>query len=237
MIGSPGVASQRPWLLSCTAARRLLWRVRGRGLCLNELTNCTVSGFLDRVAERGPSPGGGSVAAAAGALAAALGRMVAAYSTPKNQTPTPLMSDIAERLRRTDSILRELIDADAAAYEGMTAARKVAKSDPSAIAKYQEAVLMAVGVPMQIAAAAAETLVVLEQLSPHANPHLLSDLGVSAVLAGATARAARFMVNVNLPELADSARRTRFRDDIDRIVQQTQLRTAAIEAMAGGPAG
>lgn len=199
---------------------------------MNELGGQSVSGFLDRVAERAPTPGGGSVAAAAGALSAALGRMVAAYSTPKNQTATPAMADIAERLRRTDSILRELIDADAAAYQGMTAARKAAKSDPVSLPNYDAAVLTAVGVPMQIAAAAAETLVVLEQLAPHANPHLFSDLGVSAVLAGATARAARFMVNVNLPELSDVAQRERLRADIDRIVDQAEFRTSRLEATA-----
>lgn len=201
---------------------------------MDELTGHTVSGFLDRVSSRVPSPGGGSVAAAAGALSAALARMVAAYSTPKNQTPTPLLGDTAARLRRTDVILRELIDADAAAYEGMAAARKAAKSDSSALPKYQDAVFMAVGVPMQIAAAAAETLVVLEQLAPDANPRLLSDLGVSAVLAEATTRAARFMVKVNLPELSDAARRDRFRGDIDRIVEQARIRVEGIESATSG---
>ncbi|MGI0068150.1 MAG: cyclodeaminase/cyclohydrolase family protein, partial [Thermoplasmata archaeon] len=38
------------------------------------------TGFLDRIAARTPTPGGGSAAAAAGALAAALGEMVLAYS-------------------------------------------------------------------------------------------------------------------------------------------------------------
>jgi len=57
---------------------------------------------------------------------------------------------------------------------------------------------------------------------------------VSAVLAGAAARVARFMVKVNLPELLDAAQRDRFRGDIDQIVEQAQVRAAAVEAVASG---
>jgi len=197
---------------------------------MKEFMQSTVSQYLNQVAERAPTPGGGSVSAAVGALSTALAQMVAAYSTPKNQTPSVAVAALVGRLQRTDAILRELVDADAGAYEGMTAARKAAKSDPALAAKYQEAVWTAIGVPMQIAAATAESLAAMQELSEHANKHLLSDLGVAAVLASTSARAARFMVRVNLPELADAAKRDRLRSDADRIVQQGEARCAAIEA-------
>ena len=201
---------------------------------MSNLTSMSVTSFLDCVAERAPTPGGGSVAAAVSALAVSLARMVAAYSTPKNQTPSPAVAAIAERLQRTDAILRELINADAAAYKAMTAARKAAKTDPSAAAKYQDAVWTGIGVPMQVAAAAAESLNTMQELTAHANKHLLSDLGVAAALAAATARAARFMVLVNLPELADVSRRVQLRGDADRIVEQCEARCATIEAFVSG---
>ena len=197
----------------------------------HDLTETPLTSFLDRIAERAPTPGGGSVAAVVGALSASLARMVAAYSTRKNQAPSPAVAAIVERLHQTDTILRELIDADAAAYEAMTAARRAAKSDPTAAAKYQVAVWTGIGVPMQVAAAAAESLITMEELTAHANKHLLSDLGVAAVLAAATARAARFMVLVNLPELADASRRDRLRGDADRLVEQCESRSKAIEAV------
>lgn len=201
---------------------------------MTELVSESVDRLLDRVAARAATPGGGSAAAVVGALSAALGRMVAAYSIPKNQEASPAVDAIVARLARIDAVFRELIDADAAAYEAMTAARKAVKNDPTASAKYQEAVWTGIGVPMQVAAAAAELLATMEELTGHANKHLLSDLGAAAVLAAATARAARYMVMVNLPELADSIRRDQLHRDVDRIVDQCEGRSAAVESFVAG---
>ncbi len=49
---------------------------------MDDLTKLTVESFLDEVADRTPTPGGGAVSALAGALACAMARMVAAYSEP-----------------------------------------------------------------------------------------------------------------------------------------------------------
>jgi len=112
----------------------------------------------------------------------------------------------------------------------MTAARKAAKNNPSARPAFQDSVLSGVAIPMQVAAASSEALTILEELKNHANPHLLSDLGVAAVLGAAAARAARYMVAVNLPELDDPSRRERFRKDVNQMVAQCESRAASIEA-------
>lgn len=49
------------------------------------LADLTVTDFLDRVSSNDPVPGGGSVAALAGALASALGTMVARLTIGKKR--------------------------------------------------------------------------------------------------------------------------------------------------------
>ncbi len=193
---------------------------------MNEFTRLTVAEFLDRLADRTPTPGGGAVAAAAGALSCAMGRMVAAYSVGKktSEEVRGRVEPAREKLRRLDELLRRLMAEDAVAYAHMTSV------DRSDVPAHQAAVIAAVSVPLDIAAAASEALEVLDGLKADASRYLLSDLGVAAVMADATARSAAYSVRVNLPEVADPGTRDRLADDIRRIVGHCDRRRASIEA-------
>ena len=192
---------------------------------MNEFTRLTVAEFLDRLADRTPTPGGGAVAAGAGALSCAMGRMVAAYSVGKktSEEVRGRVEPAREKLRRLDELLRRLMAEDAVAYAHMTGV------DRSDVPAHQAAVIAAVSVPLGIAAAASEALEVLDDLKADASRYLLSDLGV-AVMADATARSAAYSVRVNLPEVADPGTRDRLADDIRRIVGHCDRRRASIEA-------
>src|SRR5512144_2965361 len=87
--------------------------------------------FLDDIAARTPSPGGGSVAAAVGALAAALARMTVEYTAGKKKYAghEDRLQRLLEELRRAGQMLGELMGEDMAAYERYAAARK--SSDPA----------------------------------------------------------------------------------------------------------
>jgi len=203
---------------------------------MDDLTKRSIDEFLDAVAQRTPTPGGGSVAAAAGALACALARMVGAYSVGKN--PEKGVRDrteaLVDRLRRVDEILRGLVTQDAVAYAAMSAAGKVARANPATKSAYQDAVLAAAAVPMETAAAASQALAAMDELKDFANRHLLSDLGVAAVLAEAAARAAWYMVTVNLPEVVHAATRTKLREGIDQTLQHCQSSARSIEGFVRG---
>ena len=135
----------------------------------NELTKQIVDDLLDHVAQRAPTPGGGSVAALAGALACALGRMVAAYSVTNKTSPQDRknIESVMGKLRSADELMRALITQDAVAYRAMTAAAKVAREDPALAPRHQEAVLSAIGVPMEIAAIAANALSIMDAFKGH----------------------------------------------------------------------
>jgi len=167
--------------------------------------------LLDAVAAPTPAPGGGSVAALAGALAACLGQMVAQLSRQKKsqaQFAEQHSSALAE-LRRAGDALARAIDEDAAAYEAVMAAFRLPKSTPEELQKRAEAVQHstrgAAEVPMGVAEAAAALLAQLGQLEPLISPSMLSDLRVGRLMATAAARGALENVAINLDSIADAA--------------------------------
>ena len=160
-----------------------------------DLLNQRVHAFLDDVAARKPTPGGGSVAAAAGALAVTLARMVVGYSGGKSAAPATVanVDQAAECLAQADAMLRRLANEDATAYQLYVAGRK--SGDPVEAARSAG---VAAAVPLEIAAVASSALGILDRFKTSFNVNLVSDLGVAAVLADACVQAALYNVRVNL---------------------------------------
>jgi glutamate formiminotransferase/formiminotetrahydrofolate cyclodeaminase len=170
--------------------------------------------FLNAVAAHEPTPGGGSVAAAAGALAAAMARMVAAYSPQRtaDDSTRAAVSRAAAELEQADLILRRLINEDAAAY----LAYRAAKASGDAAAQTRATVL-AIAVPMEIAAAACSVLRIMEREMNGWSRNLVSDLGVAAALAEACVRSAALNVRVNLKHAPQADPRGETRQEIDTL--------------------
>jgi formiminotetrahydrofolate cyclodeaminase len=167
-------------------------------------STATIDDFLNASAARQPTPGGGSVAALAGALAASMGEMVVNYSIGKKG-----LEEFAERLKtalgefhRARLVLVELMVEDQQAYESLSAARKIAEASERAAAM-RDAAMICIRVPQAIGAASVAILEIAERIVDIANPYLLSDLAVCADLAMATTRCAIYNVKVNLPQIAD----------------------------------
>lgn len=168
------------------------------------LQHLSVREFLERVAARTPTPGGGSVAAIAGAMGAALGEMVVAFSTPSRQTPTPALAALAKELVAGRGTFLELANADTDAYEAVRAARKATKASPgdsAAQRALQEALRRATEVPMDTARVARRLQSQLEAHREMTNAVLASDLVSGLALLRAAADAALANVSTNLVDL------------------------------------
>ena len=194
-----------------------------------DLAAGTVSQFLDRLADRTPTPGGGSVAALAGALACALAHMVAAYSSRAGDQTAA----IGRRLQNADRMLRTLLTEDIAAYQALSAATAEAKADPRAEARRQTALLTAALVPLEIAATATTALAAVDELKSLANKALLSDLAAAAVVGEACVQAARGFVRVNLGQVTDAARQREPAAEIERLGTRAGGLRASIDAFVG----
>ena len=199
---------------------------------MEDFTRLRVERFLNQLADRVPTPGGGSVAALTGSLACAMARMVAGYSVKKKteESVRNRIEEVSDKLRRADELLRALVTQDAEVYETMTAAARAARDDPSRESGHQQAILRAIAVPMEMAALASNTLDILDEFLPLANPYLISDVGVAAVLAEAAVRASAFSIRVNTSALVDEPTRSRIEAEIGEIIKRAARTSSSIEA-------
>src|SRR5712692_8617410 len=187
--------------------------------------------FLDAVAQPTATPGGGSVAALAGALAASLGQMVAGLSRKKKSQAAyveQLTAAVAE-LRAAAEALAETIDRDATSYEAVMAAAKLPKETKEDERLREEAMQRATRgaaeVPLYVAETAVELYERLGQLEPISAASMLSDLRVGRLMAAAAARGALENVAINLESISDAA-----------YVAAMQKRATALEArLASSP--
>ena len=165
----------------------------------------TCAQFAAQLASKAPVPGGGGAAALIGALAAALGAMAARLTVGKKK----YLQFEADHHRLLDGLdrIRErflaLIEADAAAFEPLSRAYSMDKSDPDYAAAMREATLDAASAPLQMMECCAELIALLEELPEKCSKLLLSDVGCAAITAKAALESASMNVFVNtrlLPE-------------------------------------
>jgi len=167
--------------------------------------------FLDAVSAPAATPGGGSVAAFAGALAASLGQMVAGLSRKKKSQAAYVdkLSTVLDELRCAADQLAEAIDRDAASYDAVLAAFKLPQGDAQETKQRDKAVQNATKgaaeVPLQVAERSVALLERLGQLEAIAAASMRSDLYVARLMAEASARGALANVEINLEGLADAA--------------------------------
>src|SRR6185437_6221235 len=165
----------------------------------------TISAFLAAAAAKQPTPGGGSVAALAGALAASMGEMVLNYSAGKKSLAAyeaEIQASLAE-FARARMLLLGLMVEDQAAYESLTAAKKLPETSSERAGEFNVALLASIRVPQAMGTTGLAILELAEKLVDKVNPFLLSDLAVCCELAMATVRCAAYNVRANLPDLTD----------------------------------
>lgn len=171
--------------------------------------------LLEDLSARTPVPGGGSGCAAAAAIGAALGAMVASFSPPKGADPAAeaRVRDLLARLASIRDRFASLVDEDAAAYDGVRAARK-AKAPTDEI---ERAVVRAMEVPLGGVRACHDALRLLDELANDANPRLATDLACAALLLDAALSGMAFNVRINLLDIKEKDARAAAKGELDRL--------------------
>jgi len=166
-----------------------------------------VEPFVEQLAAPTATPGGGSAAAAAGAMAASLAHMVAAMSRGK-KAYLPHETELSAAIARLSQLREELkaaVDADAESYNAVMKAYKQAKETPNAQAIIEEALKLAISVPLSVAERAREVCRIATSLLPLTNPNMKSDLVTSTALGEAAVEGALANVEINLDSMKDAA--------------------------------
>lgn len=169
------------------------------------LSDQTFGVFLDNIAAKSPTPGGGAVTAAVGALSAALAGMVVSYSLGKKNLADHQaeLEEASARLHRARTLMLALVEEDERAYAAVNELTKLPEGDPRRTAELPAAASAATQAPLAVMAAACDLLRHFERLAPITNKHLRSDLAIAAVLAEAVVKAGRWNVAINLPMLKE----------------------------------
>jgi glutamate formiminotransferase / formiminotetrahydrofolate cyclodeaminase len=173
--------------------------------------------FLDAVAQPTATPGGGSVAALAGALGASLGQMVAGLSRKKKSQAAYVeqLSDALAEFQAAARTLAEAIDRDAASFESVMSAYKLPQASPEEQRLRDEAIQRALQgaaqVPMEVARKAVDIFERLGQLESMSSPSMLSDVRVGRLMVAAAAKGALENVEINLESITDAVFTTRMR--------------------------
>ena len=167
--------------------------------------------YLADAAAKLPAPGGGSASALAGALGAAKAAMAANFTVGKKKfrDVEPEVRDLLDGLLAGCDALAELMDRDVDAYATVSAAYAMPKDSAerkqARTAAIQDALMVALAEPLATLRKCHDLIRLLDRLVEVANPNLISDVGVAAILLEAALRGARLNVEINLASLKDKA--------------------------------
>jgi len=153
----------------------------------------TLAQYLEKLSAREPVPGGGSVAALAGALGTGLIEMVVQYSLGKGGPAAAevKLSVILQKSSLARARLLELVILDSEAYLAM---REAKKDGPD---KYKRAMQQAAAVPAEIRKLCAAARRDIAFLKKYGNPYLMSDVIAAEALLRAGVDAAQAMIETN----------------------------------------
>lgn len=172
---------------------------------MNE-SSSSIDDFLKRLASRAGTPGGGAASALVGAVSAALCSMVGRLNDKKDGTPGPLHGSITTADALMDDMKR-LIDEDIRAFNRLSETWKLPADDPAR----QTATIEATESPLEIMSKALFVMKLAAIGLEKSKKNCISDAGVAAILSHAALEGARLNVLINLPAIADGARREELR--------------------------
>ncbi|MDZ7384595.1 MAG: glutamate formimidoyltransferase [candidate division KSB1 bacterium] len=192
------------------------------------LVGMDVGDFVDELSTDSPAPGGGSVAALAGALAAGLAAMVANLTVGKKgyEGVASQLKDVAIKAQELKDALLLAVDEDTRAFNRvMDAFALPKKSEEQKQARHvaiQEATRRATEVPAKVMELALQVLELAMVVAEHGLTNAASDAGVAAAMARAAAEGAALNVRINLGSLEDEEFVAAARSTADRVERQAK---------------
>jgi len=203
------------------------------------LTDLPVTEFAHRVSGDAPTPGGGSVAALAGALGSALVAMVGnlTWRRPERREDREALARLAREAQDLKERLLHGVHEDSAAFDGILAARRLPQGTEAEKAARTEAIRRAeqraVEVPWQTLQAAARVAELAARAVEIGYDQCRSDAGAAAAMAVAAAEGAALNVRINLVGRTDpeaESLRSRTRELLEAARRAARTALAALDA-------
>lgn len=165
--------------------------------------------FLDELASKASTPGGGSAAAIMGAMGAALGSMVGNFTVGKKgyEDVDAEVREILDQCEALRDKLTGMIKADIDVFNQVMGAYGMPKDTDEQKAERSKAIQAALkeatDVPLDCAKAAAEVIKLSKPLAEKGNKNVISDAGVAVLAAEAALRSAALNVYINVGGIKD----------------------------------
>jgi methenyltetrahydrofolate cyclohydrolase len=201
-------------------------------------TDVKLGEYLDALASKAPTPGGGSVAAISGATGAALISMVCNLTIGKEKFKDvePQVQGILARAESLRADLTALVDEDMSVFGNLMIAyampRTTDEEKQTRTALLQERAKGSAMVPFRVAEACAAVMDLSVEAVKVGNPMAISDIGVAVLLAEAGMESAFLNVEINFNIIKDEA----FVEDLKQKVAslaagRADMRTSVLEAV------
>ena len=201
------------------------------------IKDASIEEFLEGLASKSATPGGGSAAAIMGAMGAALVSMVCNLTLGKKnyESVTEEMAALLPRLEDLRNRLIDMVAADVDAFDQVMAAYGLPKETDtdkqSRSAAIQEALQNATRVPLQCAHACVEIIKLSLIAAEKGNKNVISDAGVAVVAAHAALRSAALNVQVNIGTIKDEAFVTNAARELENLMDGIDQLTGEIYQM------
>lgn len=173
------------------------------------LVEMKLTDFIDEVSRESPAPGGGSIAALAGALGASLSSMVSNLTANKrgSQDVDEILNKAADECQQIKESLVNAIDEDTNAFNAYMNARrlpnKTAEEKKAREEAMQAGLKQAVMVPLNTAKQSLRAIEIAEVVAKNGNPNSITDVGVGAQSAYTGVLGGIYNVLINLKDIKD----------------------------------
>lgn len=176
---------------------------------MSEIKDKSIQVFIDELASRAPTPGGGSAAAVMGAQAAALISMVCnlTIGKPKYAEVEEDMKSLLAKSEELRATLLDMIQADVEVFDRLMATYALPKETDEEKTARSEAIQSvlkeATVVPLACARACAETVILSRIAADKGNTGVISDAGVAVMAGYGALKSAALNVYINAGGLKD----------------------------------
>ncbi len=205
---------------------------------LTALDEGTPLGFIDAVAAQDATPGGGAVAALAGALGAALTAMVGRLTMGKRRYADVVeeVSEVIVEAERLRAGLTAQVDEDSVAFQAVMAAYQLPQTTEEEKVQRQtavhEALIRASEVPLATAQDALDAMELALTVARLGNVHTVADAATAAWMAMAAIQGAALNVRTNVVSLGDEARQRAWSTELRNIVTRAESVLAQVQETA-----
>jgi glutamate formiminotransferase/formiminotetrahydrofolate cyclodeaminase len=184
--------------------------------------------FLDALASKEPTPGGGSAAAFTAAEAAALVAMVGRITLGKKKYADVQqeMDEIVCQADELREVLSGLINEDAEAFDAVMRAyrlpKKTEEQKQERESAVQAATFQAAQIPLMTCQEALKVMRLAVVAAGKGNKNAITDAGTASAMAVAAITSAGANVRINLQSLTDNSIREKFTTQLEEIESETR---------------